>query len=154
DPANGLVVALSGTEHQSFALWRTGDGGLTWTSSRLPMPASVDAGAAISLAAPDASHVLVGLSLQQGLGLPGPGVLLASSNGGRTWSRRVLPGSGEIAFTTAAHGWLAPVQGRLYRTRNAGRTWQRVSVPAPEGFHSQLPLAELPVFSDSTHAVL
>src|SRR5262249_46954189 len=109
DPSNGLVVALSGTEHQSFALWRTGDGGLTWTSSRLPMPASVDAGAAISLAAPDASHVLVGLSLQQGLGLPGPGVLLASSNGGRTWSRRVLPGSGEIAFTTAAHGWLAPV---------------------------------------------
>ena len=154
DPANGLVVALSGTERQSFSLWRTGDGGLTWTSSRLPMPASADAGAPISLAAPDASHVLIGLSLQPGIGLPGPGVLLASSNGGRTWSRRILPGSGEIAFTSASQGWLAPVDGRLYRTHNGGRTWGRVPIRAPAGFHSLLPLAELPVFSDSMHAVL
>jgi len=154
DPANGLVVALSGTERRSFSLWRTSDGGLTWTSSRLPMPASADAGAPISLAAPDASHVLVGLTLQQGLGLPGPGVLLASSNGGRTWSRRILQGSGEIAFTSASQGWLAPVDGRLYRTRNGGRTWGRAPIQAPAGFHSLLPLAELPVFSDSAHAVL
>ncbi|HEY2741608.1 MAG TPA: N-acetylmuramoyl-L-alanine amidase [Gaiellaceae bacterium] len=154
DPANGLVVALSGTERHSFGLWRTSDGGLTWTSSRLPMPAGADAGAPISLAAPDASHVLIGLSLQQGLGLPGPGVLLVSSNGGRTWSRRTLPGSGEIAFTSASQGWLAPVDGRLYRTRNGGRTWRRAPIQAPAGFHSLLPLAELPVFSDSMHAAL
>jgi hypothetical protein len=154
DPANGLVVALSGTERQSFSLRRTGDGGLTWTSSRLPVPAGVDAGAPISLAAPDASHLLIGLSLQQGLGLPGPGVLLVSSNGGRTWSRRTLPGSGEVAFRSASQGWLAPVEGLLYRTRSGGRTWRRVPVQAPAGFHSLPSLAELPVFSDSVHAVL
>ncbi len=65
-----------------------------------------------------------------------------------------MPGSGEIAFTSASQGWLAPVDGRLYRTRNGGRTWRRVPVQAPAGFHSLLPLAELPVFSDSMHAVL
>lgn len=153
DPANGLIVALSGTERQSFSLWRTSDGGLTWASSPLPVPASVDAAAPISLAAPDASHLLVGLSLQQGLGLPGPGVLLSSSNGGQTWSRRILPASGEIAFTTATQGWLAPVEGRLYGTRDGGRKWRRETLPSPAGFHSP-PLAGLPVFSDSTHAVL
>ena len=75
DPAKGRR-GVSGTERQSFSLRRTSDGGLTWTASRLPVPAGVDAGAPISLAAPDASHLFIGLSLHQGLGLPGPGVLL------------------------------------------------------------------------------
>lgn len=154
DAQNGFVVALSGTERQAFKLWRTADGGVTWTSSRLPMPGNVDAAAPISIAVPDASHVFVSLSLQQSLGLPGPGVLLASPNGGRTWSRHLLPGSGEIAFPTPVRGWLAPVDGGLYGTRNGGRTWQPVTVPAPTSFRSTLPLAALPTFSDATHAVL
>ena len=154
DPANGFVVALSGTERQAFTLWRTADGGVTWTSAPLPMPLNVDAAAPISVAAPDASHLFVDLSLQQSLGLPGPGVLLASSDGGRTWSRQVLPGSGEIAFPTAVRGWLAPVDGGLYGTRDGGRTWRPASVPAPSGFRSTMPLAALPTFSDQSHAVL
>ena len=154
DSANGFVVGLTGTERQAFVLWRTADGGGTWTSSPLPMPASVDAAAPISLSAPDASHVFVSLSLQQGLGRLGPGVLLASSNGGRTWSRHVLPGSGEVAFPTATRGWLTPVDGRLYSTNNGGQTWRRAAVPAPAGFRGTLPLAELPSFRDSTHAVV
>ena len=154
DAADGFVVAVSGSGRQPFALWRTTDGGLTWTSSRLPVPVGIDAAAGISVSAPDASHLFLGLSLQQGLGLPGPGVLLASSDGGRTWSRRVLPGSGEIAFTTASRGWLAPVDGRFYGTNDGGQTWQRGALPAPAGFSSTLPLAELPTFTDPTHAVL
>ena len=154
DPANGFVVGLSGTERQSFTLWRTTDGGLTWTTSPIPMPVNADAAAPISIAAPDASHLFVSLSLQQSLGLPGPGALLASSNGGLTWSREVLPGSGEIAFPTAARGWLAPVDGGLYSTRNEGRTWQPATIPTPPTYRSTLPLAELPTFSDPTKAVV
>src|SRR5262249_29273154 len=67
DPATGFVVGLSGTERQVFSLWRTTDGGLTWTPSRLPAPAAVDASAPIAVAAPDDLHWLVSLSLQQGL---------------------------------------------------------------------------------------
>jgi len=103
---------------------------------------------------PDASHLFVSLSLQQGLGLPGPGVLLASSDGGRTWSRRILPGSGEIEFATASRGWLAGVDGGIYATGDGGRTWRTVTVSAPPGFRSVAPLAELPTFSDPAHAVL
>jgi photosystem II stability/assembly factor-like uncharacterized protein len=154
DSQTGFVVGQSGTERQAFGLWRTTDGGLTWTSSSLPAPTAVDASAPISVTAPDAFHRFVSLSLQQGLGRPGPGVLLASSNGGRTWTRRVLPGSGAIAFTTPAQGWLAPVEGGLYRTRDGGRTWRRATLPAPARFRSSLPLAELPSFSDATHGVL
>jgi photosystem II stability/assembly factor-like uncharacterized protein len=106
------------------------------------------------VAVPDASHAFVSLSLQQGLGLPGPGVLLASSDGGRTWSRRILPGSGQIEFATASRGWLAGVDGGVYATRDGGGTWRAVSVSAPPGFGSPAPLAELPTFSDPTHAVL
>jgi len=154
DSETGLVVGLSGTEGQELALWRTTDGGLTWISSPLPAPAAVDVSAAISIAAPDDLHWFVSLSLQQGLGRTGPGVLLASANGGRSWSRQVLPGSGPITFTTPTQGWLAPVGGSLFRTRDAGRTWRSAAIPAPTGFRSSLPLAELPTFSDPTHAVL
>ena len=154
DPANGFVVGLSGTERQTFTLWRTTDGGLTWTSLRPPVPVDVDAAAPISVAAPDASHLFVSLSLQQSLGLPGPGILLASSNGGRTWSRRILPGSGEVSFPTATRGWLVPIDGGLYATRNGGRTWHPQTVPAPVGFRSTPALAELPTFSDPTDAAL
>jgi photosystem II stability/assembly factor-like uncharacterized protein len=154
DPENGFVIGLSGAYHQAFTLWRTADGGLTWTSSQLPMPTSVDAAAPISVSAPDASHIFVSLSLQQSLGLPGPGVLLASSNGGRSWSRELLPASGEIAFASAMRGWLAPVDGRLYHTGNGGRTWRQATVPAPSTFRSTLPLAAAPTFSDPLHAVL
>jgi photosystem II stability/assembly factor-like uncharacterized protein len=154
DSRTGFAVGLSGTERQGFGLWRTTDGGVTWTSSPLPAPTAVDVSAPISVAATDALHWFVGLSLQQGLGRVGPGVLLASSNGGRTWSRRVLPGSGPTAFTTPMQGWLAPTDGGLYRTRDGGRTWRSVAVPAPAGFPSKQPPAELPTFSDSTHAVL
>ena len=154
DSTNGFVIALAGADHRAFTLWRTNDGGLTWTSSQLSMPTAVDAAAPISVVAPDASHIFVSLSLQQGLGLPGPGVLLASSNGGRTWSRELLPGSGAIAFATPLRGWLAPVDGRLYRTTNGGRTWRQATVPAPATFRSTLPLAEAPTFSDPLHAVL
>ena len=154
DAANGLVVGLSGAEGQAFALWRTADGGLTWTSARLPMPASVDAAAPISLSAPDSSHLYVDLSLQQGLGRLGPGVLLVSSDGGRTWSRRVLPAAGSLAFETPARGWLAPVAGGLYRTNDGGLTWRRATLAAPFGYRSALPLAELPVFTDPAHGVV
>ena len=154
DSKTGFVVGLSGTERHGLNLWRTTDGGLTWTSSPLPAPTAVDVSAPISVAAPDELHWYVSLSLQQGLGRPGPGVLLASSNGGRTWTRQVLPGGGAIAFTTPSRGWLAPVDGGLFRTRDAGRTWQSAAVPAPAGFGSSLPLAELPTFSEPTHAVL
>jgi hypothetical protein len=154
DAANGIVVGLTGMERQAFALWRTTDGGLTWTSSSLPVPSNVDAAAPISAAAPDASHAFVTLSLQQGLGLSGPGVLLASSDGGRTWWRTILPSSGEIEFATASRGWLVGDDGGVYATGDGGRTWRAVSVPAPSGFGSAAPLAELPTFSDPTHAVL
>jgi photosystem II stability/assembly factor-like uncharacterized protein len=154
DPANGFVVGVTGAEGQGFALWRTTNGGLTWTSSVLGMPTTIDVAAPISIAAPDTSHVFLSLSLQQGLGPRGPGVILESSNGGRSWSRGLLPGNGSIAFTTPAEGWLAADKGGLYRTRDGGRTWHRVGLPAPIGFRSTLPLAELPTFSDSTRAVL
>jgi N-acetyl-anhydromuramyl-L-alanine amidase AmpD/photosystem II stability/assembly factor-like uncharacterized protein len=154
DPDTGFVVGLSGTDGQGLGVWRTTDGGLTWISSPLPAPAAVDVASPISISAPDDLHWFVSLSLQQGLGRTGPGVLLASANGGRSWSRQVLPGSGPIAFRTATQGWLAPVDGGLFRTNDAGHTWRSAAIPAPTGFESSLRLAELPTFGDATDAVL
>jgi N-acetyl-anhydromuramyl-L-alanine amidase AmpD/photosystem II stability/assembly factor-like uncharacterized protein len=154
DSETGFVVGMTGPERQTVGLWRTTDGGLTWTQSPLSMPTAVDVSAPISIAAPDELHWFVSLSLQQGLGRQGPGVLLASANGGRTWSRSVLPGAGAIAFTSPTQGWLAPVDGGLFHTRDAGSSWRSASVPAPAGFRSSLRLAELPTFGDTEHAVL
>ena len=86
--------------------------------------------------------------------MPGPGALLASSNGGRTWSRRLLP---------------PPARSRSRRRRGAGspRSTAASTSPTTAGepgppppfrpraaFRSTLPLAELPTFSDPTHAAL
>jgi hypothetical protein len=58
------------------------------------------------------------------------GVLLATSDGGRTWNRRPAPASAQTAcFSDPRHGWLG-AGGLLYRTSDDGRHWTALTSTA------------------------
>ena len=78
------------------------------------------------------------------LAMKNPGIpyLFSTTDGGRTWIRRItLLYAGWFQFVNASDGWLIgspdcgcdhPILG-LYRTRNAGRTWRKL-VTLPRGY--------------------
>jgi len=143
-----------GMGQNSFAVYRTLDGGARWA-------ASVAVGTAGGGPPPGvATHVSTGPMVPGGTGSsPGPLVtfgarsalllgvcrfcsgatvdVVATSNGGLRWSRPVsisqsdggLPTMLDLSFPTATTGWLAlwganSGQSRILVTHNAGRTWR------------------------------
>jgi photosystem II stability/assembly factor-like uncharacterized protein len=63
-----------------------------------------------------------------------PGVLLATSDGGRNWKRIKGPGTiGALFFTSIQDGWLAGGPGgeHLYVTRDGCKSWQEVNLAPP-----------------------
>ncbi len=141
DPNNGLVTGdCNGVVPNSIYLYRTVDGGNTWTPVRLPIPAKL----------PDIytneSNVCgsysPGFSGQSGWLVVkcngfGPGVartfLYTSANGGQTWSSHSLPALIDfVQFLNPGTGWFAG-GGRVYQTGDGGQTWQPVSGLGGEG---------------------
>jgi hypothetical protein len=59
--------------------------------------------------------------------------LIATTNGGRTWSQILDPAAGPIAtfsFTSTKDGWALTDTGALVRTTNGAKVWRVVSTPA------------------------
>lgn len=115
-------------------LWRTDDGGRTWTEQPLPVPADAYAVQppqflddavgffAVHVPDPDPSH-----NPRQ--------LLLATDDGGMTWSvRGERRGDGQPHFLTPAVGYVWDYPSReLAWTHDGARTWE--AVPAPEGVY-------------------
>ena len=59
----------------------------------------------------------------------GAGAILATGNGGATWSVQnpgafdVLPLFGGVAFTSINNGWTVGTSGTILATTNGGATW-------------------------------
>jgi hypothetical protein len=136
DHQNGwLTLTLqSSSAFRLGLLFRTTDGGLTWT--QLPNP---PIGAALTFI--DATHGFTG---------PGPGgdELYATSDAGQTWNAVSLPAAAASlastpstialpTFTDATHGVLLRTYSTgpsstqvVYRTSDAGLTWTSTSAPS------------------------
>jgi len=94
------------------------------------------------------------------------GVVLATTDGGRTWNQvrgfNVDAGFGRIQFSDAKNGWVAggPYgQQHLYATHDGGQSWQSVVLPLVAGLSSLLSSATMsqcvpPLFRDSKHGLL
>jgi photosystem II stability/assembly factor-like uncharacterized protein len=125
----GGVTALVGTRP---VLYRTSDGGRTWTS----IPALSNRSTALSWSFVDSDHGWLLADPQTG----SPPRLYRTEDRGWTWKDLGPPaGAADEAFgarfSFLTTGWLATAGSGAYayKTDDFGDTWQRVSLPAPRG---------------------
>jgi len=116
----------------------TNDGGLTWQFQALSVTGSSLTCASLYTCVLDAPDFLDRLHGFLMLSTQGGTTLLATSDGGGSWSRRSMPGSlsdeTSIGWLDARNGWAWTSSGPLiptptvplYRTRDGGATWARV----------------------------
>lgn len=171
---SGSEVWMADIQSPCTRIRHTTDGGQSWTSASVPLPAGVTNGVALC-GAPifvDAQHGW----LMEGLGVAAgsEGVaIFRTLDGGATWSEvsaamynntapSALPFSGDktgIAFANASTGWVtgtSPAPGFwLYVTHDGGRTWSQQTLPPPPGTASQMQaVTNAPVFFSAMDGVL
>jgi N-acetyl-anhydromuramyl-L-alanine amidase AmpD/photosystem II stability/assembly factor-like uncharacterized protein len=148
-----VVAAAAG--RTPLTLFRTGDAGLTWSLSPLPVSRGVDVAAPVDLQVLDDSHLTLGIRLEPNRRSFSRGMVLRTSDGGTTWSALPLPAAGRVLFPTISDGWLVTgLSGeRLYSTHNRGKSWvpvaPRVRVPALAST-----AYDLPTFWSATEGVI
>jgi photosystem II stability/assembly factor-like uncharacterized protein len=118
-------------------LLATADGGARWTT----LPESCPVIRSVHFISPLTGFAVAGGSNVSPVGVEAPevgGVVLATSDGGRTW--RALPtpaGAQTVCFSDPRHGWLG-AGGRLYRSEDGGGHWTVVTA-TPEHGSAQFP---------------
>lgn len=132
--STGLIASLQ------FALYTSRDGGHSWRRTTVVFDAPVGA---VDVASADTTFVWAGYQENSYAGTPVQGELLATSDGGRTWTR--IPATGTLRqvmragmgiraldFVNAQDGWAitGPMTGTGYGpllvTHDGGATWQVV----------------------------
>jgi photosystem II stability/assembly factor-like uncharacterized protein len=107
-------------------LLATSDGGVHWAA--LPEPCPVIR--SVHFISPETGFAVAGGSNVLDPGAVTPeiaGVVLATSDGGRSWRRLPTPADAQtVCFSDPQDGWLG-AGGRLYRTTEGGRSWTRVT---------------------------
>jgi photosystem II stability/assembly factor-like uncharacterized protein len=118
-------------------LWRTADGGRTWTSSQMPSASQpVETLGDARIVWIDAEHVVVDIEGSMPNGYADD--IFATADGGRTWPTVTYgrDGVGGVpVFADARIGFLVGGAGggRLYATDDGGRTWRQASLPVLVG---------------------
>lgn len=149
------AVVATGSRASPLKLEWTADRGATWSSSVLPLPPSADVAGPVDVHAVDPLNLFLGVRLEPNGRALSRGLLLRSTDGGKTWTSRQLPAGGDISFTSAKDGWL--VGGfdneSLFATHNAGKRWAPVR-PAVK-FHGAFGTAyDPPAFFDGLNGVI
>ena len=142
-----------------YSIAHTTNGGTSWTFTPLTYPS---AGLEGTTAFPtqlffiDSLHGWLSITWA---GLTHPGRLMATSDGGQTWTwLETSGGSGPIVFATLQDGWQIGnfAQGGLIVTHDGGKNWEQVNpVPPAEAGEAVYPrFQDPPVFKDSRNGHL
>ncbi|HEV2250431.1 MAG TPA: hypothetical protein VGT60_07985 [Candidatus Limnocylindria bacterium] len=129
-PGARTLTTPVGTELQLF---RTSDGGTTWTRTTAGRTLWGSPGSMLFTFF-DQQHGWLEIALE-GSPLAAPSQLLATDDGGATWRAMPMIGRGAIRFSSTKVGWLASNGyargGRLLRTVDGGVSWTDVSPAIP-----------------------
>ena len=150
DPMHGFLGADD--PNRPPTIYRTSDGGLTWSGSTLPDPPGfVTQGGGFALHA----GLIKGFNdtlLVQAWGMQNGAqaetdYVFRSTDGGATWKYLAKPGNGmnNITFVTANRWLQIGNDGSAVETTDAGRTWGAF----PTDYHDAAGVASLFVFGDS-----
>jgi photosystem II stability/assembly factor-like uncharacterized protein len=135
-PAAGLVDVTFASAHDVWAVGVGGvilhstDAGQTWAAQQSGTLDDLD-----SVSFADAQHgwAAGGTTVDD----PGPNVVLATTNGGATWTDRSPSGLAKtltnVSFADDQHGWAGTTSGFAVRTTNGGVTWTTKRVGAAKG---------------------
>jgi hypothetical protein len=120
-----FISAQVGWTVGTATLLSTTDGGLHWTPLQEPCPLI----RSVHFVSPETGFAVAGGSPQDGPARQFPyrgGVVLTSTDGGRTWQRLRTPANAEtVCFDDQHDGWLGAGE-RLYRTSDGGLDWTAV----------------------------
>jgi photosystem II stability/assembly factor-like uncharacterized protein len=122
DATNGWAVAGDPDDEETFGLLlHSTDGGANWKR------VAVDTKQALTdVYFVDAQHGwVVGQSIDPASDTPGPSQILATSDGGATWTPQAkLPTSlYAVRFADASNGWAVGFDWKIYHTSDGGATW-------------------------------
>lgn len=121
-----FVSSQAGWAVGTHSVLATVDGGARWA----PLPEPCPPIRSVHFVSPDVGFAVGGGRNVSDAGLEAPevaGVVLATSDGGRSW--RALPapaGAQTVCFSGPRDGWLG-AGGRLYRTTDGGHTWAQAT---------------------------
>jgi len=128
----GVAVGDFGT------MIRTEDGGKTWSKVALPTDLTLPEDVADIVQPGDVLLYDVDfISPERGWAVGEFGVVLATSDGGKTWSVQKTPVETTlfgVHFADAQRGWATGIEQVLLHTTDGGATWNKVQVPGRKGF--------------------
>jgi photosystem II stability/assembly factor-like uncharacterized protein len=121
----------------SGGVWRSTDGGITWSPIFDEQPATSIGSLALAPSDPNVLYVGTGEANLRGNAAPGDGIY-KSVDGGKTWTHALAlaghigtvtvdPRAPDVAFAAVlGHGFGPNPERGVYRTRDGGKTWQQV----------------------------
>jgi len=134
-PAGGIPGLSAVAQPDPNDIWAVGAGGLvlhsadagsTWSPQAAPTSTNL-----WSVSFPDGRH---GWACGGSATGTGSGVILATSDGGATWSDDTPSGFAasltNVSFVDAEHGWLGTTDGEVLRTTDGGITWAQAKLPS------------------------
>ncbi len=142
DPMHGWAMGYSCNAQSRNAIWRTVDGGVTWSSLGVPPVSCADA----------SGHSLDLLTATSGWMASwdrGSAGALVSTAAEASWSRGPrLPVPGDISFISPKVGFLVgfPESPKLYRTTDAGVSWHLLHLGLPSTGTPWRRVMSLPTF--------
>jgi photosystem II stability/assembly factor-like uncharacterized protein len=128
----GVAVGDYGT------ILRTEDGGTTWTKISLPRDIPLPEDIAEIIEPGDVLLYDVQFATPERGWIVGEfGVILTTSDGGRTWTAQTSPVDTTlfgVNFKDVDNGWAVGIEQVLLHTTDGGATWKKIDLPARQGF--------------------